>query len=128
MQGIFIQAAVLTGYVLISHNEGREDKLDTLTTLMLLAVVPSMIISWAGLLLCAAKLHKASKDCIGSWGRDVTSFQGIHKRYFAKFRKSCVPIYFGFPGVMMVKHGTVLKFMQTIVKGMFRVLLALKRN
>lgn len=129
LQGVGVQTAIFTGYVLIGHDKDRKNSLDNVTTLMLLAVVPFAIVSWAALLICAARVHKAAKDCVNSWKRDGALFTRVEDRkYFAKFRKSCTPLYFGFPGVMTVRHGTVLKFIQAIVRGTCRALLTLKRK
>lgn len=49
------------------------------------------------------------------------------RKYMSKFRKSCKPIYLGFPGFMTITHKSVLKYMQGIVRGVFRMLLALKK-
>lgn len=68
------------GYVLIGRN--KNDKVDGWTTIILLAVVPFMVLSWVGLLTCAAQLYKASKSCISSWKRDVGTFPRMEDRKY----------------------------------------------
>lgn len=124
IQAIIVQAAIFTGYVLIGH---EKNGVDGWTMLILMAVAPFLVLSWAALL-TAARVHKASKDCIGSWKRELETFPRMgDRKYVAKFRRSCAPLYFGFQGYTTVKHGTVLKFMQAIVRGTLRALLTLRK-
>ncbi|OXA54721.1 hypothetical protein Fcan01_10310 [Folsomia candida] len=47
-------------------------------------------------------------------------------KYMSKFRKSCRPLYIGYPGVLKIRKVTALKYFQGVTRGTFRMLLAVK--
>ncbi|OXA40239.1 hypothetical protein Fcan01_25084 [Folsomia candida] len=122
---LFAQLSISSGYVLIV--EGR--KTDDSMKMVLLVCVPFTVLVWAGFLVCVGKIQASSKECLTSWKVGAARWEAKEeKKYMAKFRKSCKPIYFGFEGFIVVTQKTVLKFMQGVVRGLFRALLALKKK
>ncbi|OXA37586.1 hypothetical protein Fcan01_27649 [Folsomia candida] len=120
---LYGQLAISSGYVLIVEG----GKTDNSTKLVLLVCVPFTVLVWAGCLICAGKIQASSKECLTSWKVGAARWEEKEeKKYMAKFRKSCKPIYFGFEGYIVVTQKTVVKFMQGLVRGLFRALLALK--
>ncbi|OXA48134.1 hypothetical protein Fcan01_16922 [Folsomia candida] len=125
IQTVMGQLAISSGYVFIA--EGK--KVNVAKRMTFLVCVPSAVLSWAALMTCAAKIQRSAKKCLTSW-----KVHGDHwesrgdRKYVSKFRKSCKPLYFGWGGFMVVTHKSVLKFMQGIIRGLFRTLLALKKK
>ncbi|OXA48075.1 hypothetical protein Fcan01_16918 [Folsomia candida] len=124
-QSFLGQLAISTGYLLIAENK----KLDLATRMTFMLCVPFAVLSWALLLACAGKIQKSAKDCLTSWkgNGDHWELRGDRK-YMSKFRKSCKSLYLGLDGFMVVTHRSVMKFMQGIIRGVFRALLALRKK
>ncbi|OXA38242.1 hypothetical protein Fcan01_27047 [Folsomia candida] len=120
------QLGISTGYVLIAEG----GKIDLVTRLTFSICVPFAVLSWVALMTCAAKIQKSAKDCLTSW----RVHGGGHwesradRKYMSKFRKSCKPMFFGLDGFLVLTHKSVMKFMQGIIRGVFRTLLALKKK
>ncbi|OXA48074.1 hypothetical protein Fcan01_16919 [Folsomia candida] len=125
IQNLMGHLAISSGYVLIV--EGTKIDIATRTTLFL--CVPSVVLSWAALITCGAKIQKSAKDCLTSWKVHGDQWESWgDRKYMSKFRKSCKPLYFGWDGFMVVTHKSVMKFMQGIIRSLFRALLALKKT
>ncbi|OXA48333.1 hypothetical protein Fcan01_16909 [Folsomia candida] len=125
MQIILGQLALATGYVLIA--EGRKIKLATRMTFLTCDAVA--VLFWVAMMTCAGKIQKSSKECLISWRVNRDQWESKEdRRYMSKFRKSCKPLYFGLDGFMTVTHKSVLKFVQGIIRGLFRTLLTLKEE
>ncbi|OXA48071.1 hypothetical protein Fcan01_16914 [Folsomia candida] len=119
------QLAISTGYVLIA--EGK--KVDVATRMTFLLCIPFAVLSWAVLLTCAGNVQKSAKDCLTSWKVHGDQWESRgDRKYMSKFRNSCKPLYLGFDGFMVVSYKSVMKFMQGIIRGVFRALLALKKK
>ncbi|OXA48610.1 hypothetical protein Fcan01_16415 [Folsomia candida] len=127
IQSVFGQLAVTSGYTVIGGSgKGGE----TFTSVLIIVCVPFAVLSWAVMLSCAANLDIKSRECIQSWKRGgiEAGWSRDEVRYMAKFRKSCKPIDFNCQGMMRITKKTVIKFVQGIVRGIFRMLLALKKK
>ncbi|OXA48133.1 hypothetical protein Fcan01_16921 [Folsomia candida] len=125
IQTVMGQLAISTGYVLIA--EGTKVNLAKRMTFLL--CVPSAVLSWAALTTCTAKIQKSAKKCLTSWRVHGAHWESSwDRKYMAKFRKSCKPLYFGWDGLMVVTHKSVLKFIQGSIRGLFRTLLTLKKK
>lgn len=123
-QAIFSQIFIYTGYILIVDREN----LDASFSLVLLTCIPSMMICWVTFLAFAAKVHKGSQICIRSWTFGATGWSQKDTKYMGKFGKSCKPLSFGYPGIMMITHKTVVNFVQGNVRGLFRTVLELRKG
>ncbi|OXA38243.1 hypothetical protein Fcan01_27046 [Folsomia candida] len=126
LQTFFGQLTVSAGYMLIAEG----GKIDVATKMTILVCVPFAVLTWVVLMTCAAKIQKSAKKCLTSWRVHGGGHwgSGADRKYMSKFRKSCKPLFFGWDGFLVVTHKSVMKFMQGIIRGVFRALLALKRK
>lgn len=123
MQTLLGELAISAGYVLIVEG----GKIDLVTRMTLMACIPFAVLSWAALMTCAGTIEKASKECLTSWKVYGDHWESSADReYVSKFRKSCKPLYLGWDGFMVVTHESVMNFMQGVIHGVFRAILALK--
>lgn len=124
-QTLLGQLTISTGYICIA--EGA--KIDGATKMAFILTVSFAVLSWTALMICAGKIQKSSNECLTSWRVLGDHWESrADRKYMSKFRKSCKPIFLGLDGYMIISHKSVLKFLQGIVRGLFRTLLALKGN
>lgn len=123
INALFGQAAVSVGYLLIVVG------MDVLSSIIFLYGISCIVLFWSVMLTGLGSLQNVSKKCIEFWKIDTQLWENTRDRkYMGKFRKSCKPLSVGYPGVMKISHTTVLKFVQGIVRGLFRTILSLKRR
>ncbi len=121
VQGIMGQMAILAGYVAIGGN-------GNLASVVPLLAIPFFVLTWAVMLFRAGNVNSKSKSCCQSWkrGEIEKEWSRGEVRYMSKFRRSCKPIDFHCQGMMTITKKTVIKFVQGIVRGTLRMLLALE--
>ncbi|OXA49426.1 hypothetical protein Fcan01_16041 [Folsomia candida] len=122
VQALFGQISISAGYIVIVE----WDRLDTYNRVMIPTLAVMIAVSWAAFLTFAGKIHKSSVTCVRSWKHGEELWSRSDAKYMGKFRKSCKPLFFGYPGIMTITQKTVAKFVQGIVRGVFRTVLALK--
>ncbi|OXA65094.1 hypothetical protein Fcan01_00673 [Folsomia candida] len=125
MHSIFGHLAISAGYQIIMAGVGGDSK----RTALFLAMF-GMVVVWISVISVAAKLQKESVKCILSWktGVQIHWRSGKDRKYMAKFRKSCKPLYIGYLGYLRITPMTVLKFVQGVVRGTFRSVLAMRKS
>lgn len=123
LQAIFGKMAVYSIYILIRHPP------DHVTCLIILVCIPFMVLTWVTVLKSAGRLGRVSKTCVASWKiKSHLWTSSEDRKYMVKFMKSCKPLSFGCPGFMTITQVTVLKFLQGIATGIFRLLLTLRKD
>lgn len=120
---IFGKLAISVGYTVIVGG----DRADTMTKVLFLAML-SKVVAWLFLLDAMAKLPSASGYCLLSWKTDGHIYlrKRGSKKYIGKFRRSCKTMCIGYSGYIRITRKTHLKFVQGIVRGTFRTVLAFK--
>jgi len=79
---------------------------------------------WIALLEVGGRFHSNSCKTVASikyhkcWMRK-------NRKYFKKFKKSCKPLFFSTLGFFKIKRRSVLRFLKSIVKGTFNVVITL---
>lgn len=122
LQAIFGQCIISAGYIFIVEWEC----LKMYTLVSIISTVKLLTICWGLFLTYAATLYKNSARCVKSWKYGNGAWSGVEAKYMAKFRKSCKPLVIGYPGILTIRPGTVIRFVKGIVRGVFRTVLALK--
>lgn len=129
IQAVLGQMVISTAYLLISGSREGASSQTRFTSVILCGTIPASIVSWTIMLTCAGMMHKSATDCIASWKTGWAHWGGVRdRRYMGKFRKSCKPIYIGYPGFMIISRKSVVKFIQGVVRGTFRALLMLNEK
>lgn len=77
---------------------------------------------WVLYLSLGAWVYTNSVKVLKSWKYLKLAGKG-EVRYMGKFRKSCKPVYIGYPGLLRIRKVSLLKYFQGVVRGTFRVLL-----
>ncbi|OXA48560.1 Pre-B-cell leukemia transcription factor-interacting protein 1 [Folsomia candida] len=120
---------ILGVYMLVRHSQD----LNTTTLSIVTTWSISMFLMYTGILRVAGIMFRKSKKTIDSWkhfgeANEVRKFWRSEwdRKIIGRFRKSCRPLAIEFPGYYRFNHLSVLKFMQGIVRGSMRVILALK--
>ncbi|OXA54323.1 hypothetical protein Fcan01_11455 [Folsomia candida] len=91
--------------------------------------------AWLGFITFGTWFNNNSVKVLQSWKK--LPCNGKEAKYMAKFRKSCRPLYIGYPGMLRIRKVTVLKYVQGVTRvplvtpwtyfsTAFRVLLGLK--
>lgn len=125
LHSMFGQLAISVGYTLIVGG----DSVDGMTTMLFVGLLGT-----AGFWICVidagARLPKASGKALIAWKTEAHLYwdSGQDRRYMGKFRKSCKPICIGYSGYIMITHRTVLKFVQGVIRGTFRIILTFKKK
>lgn len=120
LQSLETQLAIMCLYTLITQGT----ILHGTVVMVLISFAIGSLVPTAGMLWICGKFESISKKTINSW--KYFSWPDKDLKYINKFRKSCQPLRIGLQGVYTIKKISVLKFLQTIVRGTFRALLALK--
>lgn len=123
LHAIWGQLAVSTGQGIIIGWQ----KMDGATITVFLGVQVA-VLYWVGFLAIAATLPKASEKCLLSWKTESHRYwgNGKDKKYMMKFRKTCKPLVAECQGHLKIRHETVLRFVQGVTRGVFRILLAVR--
>ncbi|OXA39474.1 hypothetical protein Fcan01_25796 [Folsomia candida] len=125
IQVVFGQCVITSAYFLIGG--GARD--DSVTSMILWIVIPFTAVSWTVMLAFSGIIYQSANRCIASWKRGAGWWDnGEDRNYMKKFRISCKPIYIGYPGLITVTSKTALMFVQGIVRGTVRTLLAFKKK
>lgn len=99
--------------------------IDTVTLGMLICLTSMFQLSWISVLSLGGLLHTHASKTVKSW--KYLNYESMGEaKYMGKFRKSCRPLVIGTPGIQRITMVSVLKFMQGIIRGTFRVLLAVR--
>lgn len=124
-QALMGQIAITARYIFTV----QLDSMDAQTFVGILGSVPINIVSWAGFLSYAGEMQRSSAGCVRSWkhGGGDRIWSKLEVKYMAKFSKSSKPLFFGYPGMMTITHKTAVKYVQGIVRGVFRTVLTLKK-
>ncbi|OXA63505.1 hypothetical protein Fcan01_00953 [Folsomia candida] len=80
---------------------------------------------WAVILGFGGWVYDVSTTIIKSW-KYLKLGNKQEAKYMAKFRKSCKPMYLGYPGMFRIRNVTVLKHFQGLTRGTFRMLVTLR--
>lgn len=102
---------------------------DTATSMILWTGIPFAAVSWTIMLAFSGIIYRCANRCIASWKSGAGRWEtGEDRLYMKKFRRSCKSIYIGYPGLITVTLKTALMFVQGIVHGTVRALLAFKKR
>jgi hypothetical protein len=119
-QGALIGDAILfCNYALISIG----DELDGITATVLVTFAAGLMIIWVSVLEAGGVFHKQAIELQESWKYSKWTTKG-ETLFMKKFRKSCRPLGIRCGGVFCVKRLTGQEFVQGIVSGTLRILLA----
>ncbi|OXA48558.1 hypothetical protein Fcan01_16665 [Folsomia candida] len=120
---------ILGVYMLVRHSQD----LNTTTFSIVTTWSISMFLMYTIILRVAGIMFLKSKKTIDSWKHwgesdELRRFWRSEwaRKHIGKFRKSCRPLAIEFPGYYRFNNLSMLKFIQGIVRGSLRVLLALK--
>lgn len=81
--------------------------------------------AWLGFTTFGAWFCDNTIKVLQSW-KKLPGSSREEMKYMGKFRKSCRPLYLGYPGVFRITRATVLIYIQGVSRGTFRVLLGLE--
>lgn len=85
-------------------------------------------IVWLAVLHLGGAFNEKSRKAIKSWKVFGRGFgNGTEARYLRKFANGCKPLFIGCRGYYVIRKLTVLKFLKSVVRGTFRMLLTLRK-
>jgi hypothetical protein len=122
LQTLLSQLILTCNYMLIA----KSDIVSTVIKYILIYWSLFGMLAWLTFLSLAANVNTYGKSTIKSW-KFLKVENKTERKYISKFAKSCKPMCWGKQGFILIRKKTVLKFIQGIVRGTFRAVIALKR-
>jgi hypothetical protein len=119
---LFSQIIMFCNFSLISGLKAGK-KTYIILSYALLSIFVKML--WLIILEIGGRFHTHSKKTIASW-KMLKMKDKRSEKYLSKFRKSCRPLWIGTEGVFIFKRLSALKFLRAIVRGTFRIILAVR--
>lgn len=121
-QAIFGQMVVTCVFMLFHYN----NELSVANKIGLCVWIVLVTIFWSLVLLMGGLVHFYGLKVIDSWKyHDWKEISMRDKKAMKKFRKSCRPLAIGYGNTYVIKRLTVLKFIRSLIRGIFRALMTL---
>ncbi len=118
---IIYKMIVFTSYMIVKHGQ----EMDNISIAVLVGWAISAATFWVVILVIGGTLHLQGNNLLMSWKYHTKWPDKFQRNLMNKFRKSCKPFELNYGRSYVIKRLTVLKFIRSLSRGIFKALLAL---